>query len=152
MHGAGVRVIAVFKLLKAVLLLAVGVGALKLVDRDVAHVLGRWAAQLHLDPDGHLVRGALERFANLDPRRITAISAGMFVYAGLMLTEGVGLWLRKRWAEYLTVIATALLVPLEIYEIARRTTPIRIGALVVNVAIVGYLIARLRHRAPVRRR
>ena len=152
MHGAGVRVIALFKLLKAVLLLAVGVGALKLVDRDVAHVLGRWAVQLHLDPDGRLVRGALERFASLDPRRITAISAGMFVYAGRLLTEGVGLWLRKRWAEYLTVIATALLVPLEIYEIVRRTTPVRIGALVVNVAIVWYLIARLRRRTPVRRR
>jgi uncharacterized membrane protein (DUF2068 family) len=68
----------------------------------------------------------------------------MFVYAGLMTIEGVGLLLGKRWAEYFTVIVTASLVPFEVWEIVRHATVIRISALVINAAIVIYLIARLR--------
>jgi uncharacterized membrane protein (DUF2068 family) len=66
------------------------------------------------------------------------------VYAGVLLTEGVGLWLRQRWAEYFTVIVTASFVPLELYEIVRHVTVTRVIVLAVNLAIVGYLVARLR--------
>jgi uncharacterized membrane protein (DUF2068 family) len=76
----------------------------------------------------------------------------MLVYAALLLTEGCGLLLRRRWAEYLTVVATGALVPLEVYEIARHRTWTRLAVLVVNIAIVWYLIARLRGRAEETRR
>jgi uncharacterized membrane protein (DUF2068 family) len=68
----------------------------------------------------------------------------MFVYAALLLTEGVGLLFRARWAEYFTVVITASFVPLELYEIARHLTLARVTVLAVNVAIVWYLIVRLR--------
>ena len=63
----------------------------------------------------------------------------------LFTVEGVGLWKGKRWAEYLTVIATSALIPFEVYELARRLTMVRVSALVVNVAAVIYLVYRLRH-------
>jgi uncharacterized membrane protein (DUF2068 family) len=63
----------------------------------------------------------------------------------LYMIEGIGLWHQSRWAEYLTIVATSLLIPLEIYEVTRRVTIPRIGALVVNVVVVIYLIYRLRH-------
>ena len=85
--------------------------------------------------------------ADLHARRLVAIGAGMLVYAALLLTEGFGLLLRQRWAEYLTVVATGLLVPLELYEIARRPTWTRLAVLAVNIVIVWYLLIRLRERS-----
>jgi uncharacterized membrane protein (DUF2068 family) len=70
----------------------------------------------------------------------------MFVYASVFMVEGVGLIARRRWAEWFTVLVTASFVPLEIYEIARHPDAIRIAALVVNLAIVAYLVMRLRQR------
>ena len=63
------------------------------------------------------------------------------------MTEGLGLLFRKRWAEYLTVVATSAFVPLELYEIARHLTLTRLVVLVVNIVIVGYLLVRLREHA-----
>jgi uncharacterized membrane protein (DUF2068 family) len=68
------------------------------------------------------------------------------VYAGLFLTEGIGLWLEKRWAEWLTVIITSSLVPIEIYEIYRHPTAIKIAVLLINIAIVAYLLYRIRDK------
>jgi uncharacterized membrane protein (DUF2068 family) len=65
------------------------------------------------------------------------------VYAALFLTEGIGLWFLKRWAEWFTVIITGSLVPLECYEIFRRPMPIKILLLIINIAIVGYLLYRI---------
>ncbi|MEK7828700.1 MAG: DUF2127 domain-containing protein, partial [Deltaproteobacteria bacterium] len=70
---------------------------------------------------------------------IIGVSIGMVSYALLNLAMGYGLHRRKRWAEWLTVIATALLIPLEIYEIIQEQTVIRIGILILNCAIVYYL-------------
>ena len=67
---------------------------------------------------------------------------------GLFLTEGVGLWLLKRWAEWLTVIITSSLVPIEVYEIYRHPSAINVGALLLNLAIVIYLIYRILTRRP----
>ena len=143
---AGVRLIAAFKLAKAIVLVVLGVATLTLVDKDVTDVVTTWLEHLHVDPDGRLVQQALDRGASLSPGRIRAIAAGAFFYSGLLTVEGVGLLLGKRWAEYFTVVTTASLVPLEIYEIVRHSTITRIAALVVNLAIVAYLVARLRRR------
>jgi uncharacterized membrane protein (DUF2068 family) len=72
---------------------------------------------------------------------------GTFFYALLHLVEGTGLVLRRRWAEYLTVVATGSLLPLEFYEIARKFSVLRVGVLAINLAIVAYVIARLRRRS-----
>jgi uncharacterized membrane protein (DUF2068 family) len=67
-------------------------------------------------------------------------------YGLLELVEGVGLWLDKLWAEYLTVIATSLLVPLEVYELVRKPGPLKAAGIAVNVLIVVYLARRLHRR------
>ena len=143
------RLIAAFKLIKGLLLVILGVATIRFRHRDVTAVLGTWVDQLHLDPGGRLVHGLLVHAADFHARRLVAIGAGMLVYAALLLTEGFGLLLRRRWAEYLTVLATGLLVPLELYEIARRPTWTRLAVLAVNVVIVWYLVIRLRERADV---
>jgi uncharacterized membrane protein (DUF2068 family) len=138
--------IGVFKLLKALLILAVALGVIRLAHGDAAALLERWTMQLHIDPDGRHVGRAVQRILTLDQGHLRALSAGMLVYASVFVVEGVGLLLKKRWAEWFTVVVTASFVPLEIYEIVRRPGAVRVIALAVNLAIVWYLVARLRRR------
>jgi uncharacterized membrane protein (DUF2068 family) len=138
------RLIAVFKLLKAAVLVVAGVGVLKLIHSDVATVLDHWVAMLGLDPGNRYVDHALRKAANIPPNRIKDLGLGSFVYAALFLTEGIGLWLLKRWAEWFTVVITASLVPLEVWEIHHHPTIVKILVLMINVAVVGYLLYRIR--------
>jgi uncharacterized membrane protein (DUF2068 family) len=138
------RLIAVFKFLKAGLLIALSVGAFKLLHKDIAGVVEHWIEALRLDPGNHFLDAALEKVSNLSPEQIKKIGLGSFLYAGLFFAEGVGLWLRKRWGEWLTVIITSSLVPVEIYEIHRHLSLVKLGVLALNLAIVVYLIFHMR--------
>jgi uncharacterized membrane protein (DUF2068 family) len=140
------RLIAVFKLLKATLLVAVGLGALKLVHKDTGDVVQHWVELFRLDPNNHYVDTALEKASRLTPGKIKELGLGSLLYAGLFLTEGIGLWLEKRWAEWLTVIITSSLIPIEIYEIFHHATPVKIFVLLINIAIVTYLVYRIRNK------
>src|SRR5579872_6935668 len=142
--SAGIlRLIAVFKLLKATTLIALGVGAFRLIHADVGTVLDHWVTALSFDPDSRFINHAVEKMANISPRRFRELGIGSFIYAGLFLTEGIGLWLLKRWAEWFTVIITSSLIPIEIYEVFRRPTTIKIVVLLINAAVVVYLVRHI---------
>jgi uncharacterized membrane protein (DUF2068 family) len=138
--------IALFKLAKGMLLLVVGFGALRLLHRDVAVTVSHWVDILRVDPDNRHIHRLLTHVLAVTPAQLKATSAGTFFYAALLLTEGTGLLLRKPWAEYFTIITTAALIPLEIYELVHRLTAAKIVILALHVAIVIYLIARVRTR------
>jgi uncharacterized membrane protein (DUF2068 family) len=140
------RLIAVFKFVKCATLIALGVGAFKLLHKDIGATAEHWAEALRLDPGNRFVDAALAKAAHLQPGQIKKLGLGSFLYAGLFLAEGTGLWLRKRWGEWLTVIITGSLVPVEIYEIYRHPSAVKVGVLVINLAIVGYLIYHIRSR------
>src|SRR5271163_4145243 len=110
------RLIAIFKFFKTSLLILTGIGILKLMHNNVAAVLDHWASMLGFDPGNRYVDEAIRKAANLPPDKIKDIGLGSFVYAALFLTEGIGLWLRKRWGEWFTVVITASLVPFEFWE------------------------------------
>ena len=139
-----VRPIALFKLLKGVLLIAVGVAALKLLHADIASLVESWVAVLGLDQNSRFVGRALSTAAALTPNRVRDLIVGSFLYGGLFLTEGTGLWLLKRWAMWFTVIITGSFLPLEIYELTGHPGAGKIGLLAVNLGLVGYLILRIR--------
>ncbi len=106
----------------------------------VAH----WVETFRIDPDNRYIHHVLSRVLRVTPRQLAELSAGSFVYAGLFLTEGVGLLTHKHWAEYLTIVSTALFIPLEIYELADRFTLIRFAVMVINLGIVWYLAVRVK--------
>jgi len=141
------RVIAGFKFFKATMLLALSFGAFRLLHKDVGALLEHWIEAFKLDPGNHFVDALLARASNLTPAQIKKLGLGSLLYAGLFFVEGTGLWLRKRWGEWFTVILTATLVPLEIYEIVLHPTATKVAVLAVNVAIVWYLIQRIRTKA-----
>jgi len=136
--------IGLFKLAKAAGLLIVGVGLLRLLHRDVAATFAHWVEMFRLDPDNKYLHTLLARVLRVTPRQLRELSAGTFIYAGIFLTEGIGLLLRKHWAEYMTVVSTALFIPLEVYELIERFTLVRLSVMAINIAIVWYLVLRLK--------
>ena len=140
----GLWLIAVFKLLKGLALLAIGIGALKLLHKDVASEVERWVNYLRVDPQNHYIHKLLAKLGLLDDRKLKELSVGTFFYSALLITEGLGLAFKQRWAEYFTIISTALLLPLEVFEIARRVSFARIALFLVNIAVVVYLVRHLR--------
>jgi uncharacterized membrane protein (DUF2068 family) len=143
-HGRGLRLIAAFKLLKGLALLALGIGALKLLHKDVEAVVVHWINIFQADPHGHYMYLLLAKLSILDDRRLKELSVGTFIYSAIFLTEGVGLALGQRWAEYLTIISTASLLPIEVYELGKHASIGKGVALVINLAVVAYLILELR--------
>ena len=138
--------IGLFKLLKALLLIVIGIGALKFLHKDIYATVMHWAEVLRVDVDNHFVHSFLAKVFKITPKQLKELSVGTFLYAGLFATEGIGLLLRKRWAEYFTIVTTGLLIPIEIYEMQRHFTITKTVVLAVNVAIVWYLVRRVRAR------
>lgn len=143
-HSRGLLVIAAFKLLKGFVLLAVGIGALRLLHKDVAALAEHWINAFQVDPHNRYVDWLLTKLSIVDDKRLKELSIGTFVYSAVFLTEGTGLAFRKRWAEYFTIITTASFLPLEVYEIVRRVTAAKGVALLINIAVVVYLVRELR--------
>jgi uncharacterized membrane protein (DUF2068 family) len=140
----GLRLIALFKFTHVALLLAVGLGALQLLDADTTARVQRWTSAVATSSDRRFIQHLLARAVGLSPGRLEVLALGAFLYAALFTTEGVGLWLGRRWAEYLTVVATSSFVPIELFEVVQRFTPLRMGALLLNIAVAAYLVYRLR--------
>src|SRR5579872_6600667 len=107
-----IHLIAVFKLIKAALLIATGIGIFKLLHKDIADVALHWIDVLRVDPDNRYVQAVLVKAFGLDDHKLKELGVGTFCYAGLFLTEGCGLLLRKRWAQYFTIIVTGSLLPI----------------------------------------
>jgi len=143
-HGRGLRLIAAFKLLKGLALLALGIGALKLLHKDVAAVVEHWINKFPVDPHSHYIQLLLAKLSIVDDRRLKELSVGTFIYSAIFLAEGMGLALGKRWAEYLTIVTTASLLPLEVYELVKHVGIGKGVALVINLGVVAYLIFELR--------
>jgi uncharacterized membrane protein (DUF2068 family) len=140
----GVRLIGAFKLASALMLGAAGFGIFRMLNQDMGEVVGRFILRLHLDPENRLVHGVISRLGNIDRSRLVAVGTGSFLYALLEAAEGIGLILRRRWASYLTIIATMLLLIPEVYEIAHKVDAVRIIVLLINLAFLVYLIWKLK--------
>ena len=144
------RTIALYKLVKVILLLLVAYGELRLRDASLAAKLLSWAQARPYGLEHRIVAQLLEWFSGLSVSRVHLFRIVTLVYAAVFAVEGIGLWMEKRWAEWLTVIITASLIPLKVWEMIFRPS-IGIGAvLVANSAIVIYLVwhvvrSRARH-------
>jgi uncharacterized membrane protein (DUF2068 family) len=134
-------------LAKSLLLIGVGLGALKLLNPTTADNAQRWASALawRLGPQANFA--VHNRLSRLQESQLKTAGIVAFLYAGLFAVEGVGLWRSKRWAEYLTIIATSSFVPFEAYELMRHATWLRVAALGINLLVVGYLVWKVRQPA-----
>src|SRR5207302_11471077 len=131
---------------KGAVLLALTCGALSLFHKDVAAQVEHWVDQLRIDPDNRYIGALLTKLQLLHTKELKELSALGAGYSALFLTEGTGLLFRQRWAEWLTIVATSSLMPFEVYEVIRKFTALRLVALIVNAAVVLYLIYLVRQK------
>jgi uncharacterized membrane protein (DUF2068 family) len=136
----GVRIVAVVEAAKGALVIAAGLGLFTLVHRDVQAVAERIVEHFHFNPASRYPRILLDAAGALTDERLMVLAMGAIAYATVHFIEAYGLWMQRRWAEWLGVAAGGLYIPIEIYEVARRVTWIRFGLLAVNIAIVVYLV------------
>ncbi len=138
------RAIAGFKLVKGLLLFGTGAGLLALIHQDLAAWLEHVVNALHADPNNRIVHGFIVTAGVMDARTLEALSAGSLVYGSLSLVEGIGLWLAMWWAPYLAVVSTSLFIPVEVYTLSQQFSLLKLVVMVINVAIVWYLVAHLK--------
>jgi uncharacterized membrane protein (DUF2068 family) len=144
----GLRLIALLKFGKALLLIATSYGVHKLLNAALVERLYTWSADLSDDRfERKLLMRALSWVETLGAKKIQIFLAVTIAYTALVLTEAIGLWLRRAWAEWFTVIATGSLIPFELWELVTRPPGRRLAigiTLALNVAIVWYLVRLLR--------
>lgn len=145
-HNRWLVLIAVYKVLQALLFVAIGVGALRLLHKDIGDVLSQLADRLRFNPESKFVNFILERASLINDPILRRIGVAALSYAGISMAEGIGLYFEKAWAEYLTLAITASFLPWEIFEIIRRVTTARVGLLVANVLIFIYLLQLVTRR------
>ena len=145
-HDSGLLLIGLFKMVKAVFFFCVGIGAMHLLHKDLSDEVMRLATALRFDPESRVVSLLLDKVDLIDPHRLREIGFATFAYSALALTEGTGLLLKKVWAEYLTLVLTISFLPWELYELARRPSWFRFGLLVINLAVLWYLVWLLKRK------
>jgi uncharacterized membrane protein (DUF2068 family) len=141
-----IRLIAAERLVRGLALLVAGGYLITHLGSDFGRLADRAMRAVELDPRRPFLHRLITKLHRLHAGTVLITGVAAVLYGVLETVEGVGLWLDKLWAEYLTVIATSLLVPLELYELFRKPTLLKAGGIAVNLLIVGYLAWRLRKR------
>jgi uncharacterized membrane protein (DUF2068 family) len=140
--GGGGRflwLIAVERSLRGLLLLAAGIYLLANAGADFGSIANHLARAIELDPRRPFIKHLIAKAGGLQRHEVKLFGAGALAYGVLELVEGVGLLYRKRWAEWLTVVATSLLIPVELYELVRHVSALKAVGIAVNIVIVVYL-------------
>ena len=141
------RIIAIYKLIKAVIFFALGTSVRNLLHTNVSQFLNDYVTEHQIDPENRFFHGvlhwALAHASDLTDHKIRFLSYVLFFYAAIFLAEGVGLYLRKHWAEYMVLISTGSLLPLEFYELYLQLAWWKFAVLFGNMLIVAYLIHRI---------
>jgi uncharacterized membrane protein (DUF2068 family) len=138
------RLIAIFKFGKAILVIATGLGLLSFFNADVVGRLYQIIGTLPYQFEQRLLRDAIDFLSSLSPVRLRTVALATLTYSGLFIVEGVGLWLGLHWAEILTVIATSSLIPIEVYEVWHKRSIGSVVVLLLNALILVYLLLRLK--------
>jgi uncharacterized membrane protein (DUF2068 family) len=139
-HNRWLLLIAVYKFFHALLFVLIGVGAHRLLHKDIADQVDLLARHLRFNPESRLVNFILARASLIDDPLLRRIGFVAFCYAALTLIEGIGLFLEKAWGEFLTLAITASFLPLEIFEVVRRLTWVRVSLLAINILVFLYLV------------
>jgi uncharacterized membrane protein (DUF2068 family) len=143
--------IAVYKFLHALFFIGIGIGAHRLLHKDIADQIDLFARHLRFNPESRLVTFVLEKASLINDPVLRRIGLFAYCYAALTMVEGIGLYLEKAWGEFLTLAITASFLPWELFEIYHHLSWIRVGLFAINLLVFLYLlnlvVQRARHRA-----
>lgn len=140
--------VAVFEALKGTIVLAAGFGLAHAIGGDVGEFAERLVHRMHLDAAKRFPRIFIDLANNLSDGQLWALAALAMAYAVLRFAEAYGLWFEHRWGEWIAAISGGIYVPVEIYELTRGVSTVKIAALVLNAFIVAYMCFLLLQRRP----
>lgn len=138
-----VRAVALLEVAKGALVLLAGFGALSLIHHDAQRLAEQLVGHLHLNPAKHYPRIFIDAAAHLTDARLWVLAALAAAYGLVRFVEVYGLWRGRRWAEWFAVVSGGIYVPFELYELLQGVTWLSLGALGVNVLIVGFMLNAL---------
>ena len=151
-HRKGLRAVALFEAFKGVIVLSLGFGLLSFLGRDAEDLAERLVNRLHLDPAHHYPAIFIQAMAGVTDARLWLFAGLAALYSTVRFVEAYGLWHARRWAEWFAALSGAIYIPVEVYELAHRASWLKLGALVINLVVVGYMVwllteARRKHTA-----
>lgn len=142
------QAVALMEAVKGFIVLGAGFGLLTLLHRDVAHIAVSLVTRLHIDPEQHYAGVFLEAASHVTDMRLWMGAGLAMLYSAIRLTEGYGLWLGRRWAEWLGVVSGGIYVPVEVYELLHKPSWVKAATLTLNVVVVLYLVWTLQRSQP----
>jgi uncharacterized membrane protein (DUF2068 family) len=140
------RTVAVYEAAKGVLVLMLGGGLLRLLHKDVRALAEQLINHFHLNPDGHYSRIFIALAGHINDGHLWLFGGLALLYAMVRFVEAYGLWFGRRWAEWFAALSGAIYIPFEISEVLRRPNWLSVVALLVNVAIVAFMVYGIRHQ------
>ncbi len=139
-HSRGLHVVALFEGAKGLLVLLAGFELLSFIHKDVHEAAMRLVEHIHLNPASHYPRIFLDLTEHITDTKLWGMALAAAMYSAVRMTEAVGLWLKKSWAEWFAILTGGMYIPVEIFEVIRSVTWPRVTVLVVNVGVVSYLL------------
>ena len=139
-HSRGLHVVALFEGAKGLLVLLVGFELLSFIHKDIHEAAMHLVEHIHLNPASHYPRIFLDLTERVTDAKLWGMALAAAMYAVVRMIEAVGLWMRKRWAEWFAILTGGMYIPVEIFEVARSATWPRVTVLIVNLGVVSYLL------------
>ena len=138
-----IHTVAIIEGGKGILVLALGLGLLQLLHKDVYRIAYEFILCVHLNPAQKYPTIFIDLAANVTDKKLWLFAGLASIYSAFRFVEGYGLWKEKRWAQWLALVSGTVYLPFEIYEICVKFSYIRVFALVANtvvVSIVAYVL------------
>jgi uncharacterized membrane protein (DUF2068 family) len=137
--NTGLHIVALFEAAKGAVVILAGLGLLGLIHRDVQAVAENIVRHLHLNPARHYPHIFLDAAARATDARLWAMALTAILFASIRFAEAYGLWRNQVWAEWFGILSGSLYLPVEIYELTRSVSVVKISIILVNIIVVGWL-------------
>jgi uncharacterized membrane protein (DUF2068 family) len=135
----GLKTIAILEALKGSVVVLAAAGLISLVHKDAQAAAEEIVRQFHLNPASRYPHIFVDAIASLSSSKLWLLAAGAFLYAAIRFAEAFGLWHERPWAEWLGAVSGGLYIPVEIYELTRGVSVLKLALLLINVGIVAFL-------------
>ena len=146
------KLVGGLKILKAIALFGLSLGVFDLIHKDLTEIARHFVQIARISPENHYVGVMLEKLGLVKPEQLRRIGELSALYATILMTEGLGLWFGTAWAEYVVVVSSGVFVPEELLATIRHFSWLKLAVLVVNAAILVYVVILVWDRFQSRRR
>jgi len=136
---SGLKVVATFEAFKGLLVLLTGVAVFSLMHQDIQAVAEQLVGHMHLNPAKHIPKIFIELSGNLANQRLLSLALLALLYSSMRFVEAYGLWLQKKWSEWFALVSGGIYLPIELYELSKGFTWIKIGFVSINLIVVIYM-------------